>query len=100
MLLPVDVGSKNYRVCREPLKRIAIAEWQGLEKAPAFRNLDACKNLALHREKAVKIISGTRHRRRCEPESVWQFCDMACRRRTLKAKPATNRTTLGRPPLI
>jgi len=37
-------------------KRVAITEWDSLEKAQAFYNSKAWKDLAPQRDKAVKII--------------------------------------------
>jgi uncharacterized protein (DUF1330 family) len=40
----------------EPPKRVGIQEWDSLEKAQAFRNSAAYKDLAPQRDKAVKAI--------------------------------------------
>jgi uncharacterized protein (DUF1330 family) len=47
-------GSKTVAFVGEAPKRIGINEWESLEKAQAFRNSAAYKNLAPQRDKAVK----------------------------------------------
>ena len=49
-------GGKTVAFVGEPPKRIAISEWESLEKAQAFINSAAFKNLAPQRDKAVKTI--------------------------------------------
>jgi uncharacterized protein (DUF1330 family) len=49
-------GGKTVAFVGEPPKRIAISEWESLEKAQAFINSTAFKNLAPQRDKAVKTI--------------------------------------------
>ena len=49
-------GGKTVAFVGTPPKRIAISEWESLEKAQAWINSDAFKKLAPEREKAVKII--------------------------------------------
>jgi len=49
-------GGKIVAFVGEPPKRIAIGEWESLEKAQAFINSAAFKNLAQRRNKAVKTI--------------------------------------------
>jgi uncharacterized protein (DUF1330 family) len=49
-------GGKTVAFVGEPPKRIAISEWESLEKAQAFVNSAAFKNLAPQRDKAVKTI--------------------------------------------
>jgi uncharacterized protein (DUF1330 family) len=49
-------GGKTVALVGEPPKRIAISEWESLEKAQAFMNSAAFKNLAPQRDKAVKTI--------------------------------------------
>ena len=49
-------GGKTVAFVGEPPKRIAISEWESLEKAQAFVNSAAFKSLAPQRDKAVKTI--------------------------------------------
>ena len=49
-------GGKSVVFAGDAPKRIAISEWDSLEKAQAFINSDAYKNLAPQRDKAVKTI--------------------------------------------
>jgi uncharacterized protein (DUF1330 family) len=49
-------GGKTVAFVGEPPKRIAITEWESLEKAQAFMNSAVFKNLAPQRDKAVKTI--------------------------------------------
>jgi len=49
-------GGKTVAFVGEAPKRIGIQEWESLEKAQAFRNSDAFKNLTPQRDKAVKTI--------------------------------------------
>jgi uncharacterized protein (DUF1330 family) len=49
-------GGKAVAFVGEPPKRVAISEWESLEKAQAFVNSAAFKNLAPQRDKAVKTI--------------------------------------------
>jgi uncharacterized protein (DUF1330 family) len=49
-------GGKTVAFVGEPPKRIAISEWESLEKAQAFINSAAFKNLAPQRDKAAKTI--------------------------------------------
>ncbi len=49
-------GGKTVAFVGEPPKRIAISEWESLEKAQAFIDSAAFKGLAPQRDKAVKII--------------------------------------------
>jgi uncharacterized protein (DUF1330 family) len=47
-------GGKTVAFVGEAPKRIAIIEWDSLEKAQAFRDSEAFKKLAPQRDKAVK----------------------------------------------
>jgi uncharacterized protein (DUF1330 family) len=49
-------GGKVVAFVGEPPKRIAISQWDSLEKAQAFVNSDAFKKLAPQRDKAFKTI--------------------------------------------
>jgi uncharacterized protein (DUF1330 family) len=49
-------GGKTVAFVGEAPKRVGIQEWESLEKAQAFRNSDAFKNLTPQRDKAVKTI--------------------------------------------
>ncbi len=49
-------GGKIVGFVGEPPKRIAISQWDSLEKAQAFVSSDAFKNLAPQRDKAFKTI--------------------------------------------
>ena len=49
-------GGKIVALVGEPPKRIGITEWESLEKAQAYRNSAAYKDLAPQREKATKTI--------------------------------------------
>jgi uncharacterized protein (DUF1330 family) len=49
-------GGKIVAFVGEPPKRVGIQEWDSLEKAQAFRNSAAYKDLAPQRDKAVKAI--------------------------------------------
>jgi uncharacterized protein (DUF1330 family) len=49
-------GGKTVAFVGEAPKRVAISEWESLEKAQAFVNSDAFKKLAPQRDKAVKTI--------------------------------------------
>jgi uncharacterized protein (DUF1330 family) len=49
-------GGKIVAFAGEPPKRVGIQEWDSLEKAQAFRNSAAYKDLAPQRDKAVKAI--------------------------------------------
>src|SRR5437588_87208 len=49
-------GGKTVAFVGAAPKRIAISEWESLEKAEAFINSAAFKNLAPQRDKAVKVI--------------------------------------------
>jgi uncharacterized protein (DUF1330 family) len=43
-------------VVGEAPKRVGITEWDSVEQARAFRNSEAFKNLAMQRDKSVKIM--------------------------------------------
>jgi uncharacterized protein (DUF1330 family) len=49
-------GGKIVAFVGEPPKRVGIQEWDSLEKAQAFRNSAAYKDLAPQRDKAVKAV--------------------------------------------
>lgn len=49
-------GGKAVAFVGEAPKRIAVSEWESLEKVQAFVNSDAFKKLAPERDKAVKTI--------------------------------------------
>ena len=49
-------GGKTVAFVGEAPKRVGIQEWESLEKAQAFRNSDAFKNLTPQRDKATKTI--------------------------------------------
>src|SRR5262245_15923274 len=49
-------GGKTVAFVGTAPKRVAISEWESLEKAQAWINSDAFKKLAPQRDKAVKII--------------------------------------------
>jgi uncharacterized protein (DUF1330 family) len=49
-------GGKTVAFVGEAPKRVAISEWESLEKAQAFVSSDAFKKLAPQRDKAVKTI--------------------------------------------
>jgi uncharacterized protein (DUF1330 family) len=49
-------GGKIVAFVGEPPKRVGIQEWDSLEKAQAFRNSAAYKDLDPQRDKAVKAI--------------------------------------------
>ena len=49
-------GGKTVAFVGEAPKRVAISEWESLEKAQAFVSSDALKKLAPQRDKAVKTI--------------------------------------------
>jgi uncharacterized protein (DUF1330 family) len=49
-------GGKTVAFVGDPPKRIAISEWESLEKAQAFVNSEAYKKLIPQRDKAVKTI--------------------------------------------
>ena len=49
-------GGKTVSLVGEPPKRVAISEWDSLEKAQAFFTSDTFKKLAPQRDKAVKTI--------------------------------------------
>jgi uncharacterized protein (DUF1330 family) len=49
-------GGKIVAFVGDSPKRIGITEWESLEKAQAYRNSAAYKDLAPQREKAVKAI--------------------------------------------
>jgi uncharacterized protein (DUF1330 family) len=49
-------GGKTVEFVGQAPKRIAISEWENLEKAQAFVNSAAFKNLAPQRDKAVKTV--------------------------------------------
>jgi uncharacterized protein (DUF1330 family) len=49
-------GGKTVEFVGQAPKRIAISEWESLEKVQAFVNSAAYKNLAPQRDKAVKTI--------------------------------------------
>jgi uncharacterized protein (DUF1330 family) len=49
-------GGKTLDFVGQAPKRVAINEWESLEKAQAFINSDANKALAAERDKAVKTI--------------------------------------------
>ena len=52
-------GGKTVAFVGEPPKRIAISEWESLEKAQAFINSEALMKLAPQRDKAVKTTHST-----------------------------------------
>jgi uncharacterized protein (DUF1330 family) len=52
----VTPGGKTAEFVGKAPKRIAISEWESLEKVQAFVNSDAYKKLAPQRDKAVKTI--------------------------------------------
>ncbi len=49
-------GGKTVAFVGEPPKRIAISEWESLDKAQAFINSEAYKKLIPERDKAFKTI--------------------------------------------
>jgi uncharacterized protein (DUF1330 family) len=49
-------GGKTIAFVGDPPKRIAISEWESLEKAQAFVNSEPYKKLVPQRDKAVKTI--------------------------------------------
>jgi uncharacterized protein (DUF1330 family) len=49
-------GGKAVAFVGEPPKRVAVSEWESLEKVQAFVNSDAFKKLAPQRDKAAKSI--------------------------------------------
>jgi uncharacterized protein (DUF1330 family) len=49
-------GGKTVGLVGEPPKRVAISEWDSLEKAEAFFTSDLFKKLASVREKAAKTL--------------------------------------------
>jgi uncharacterized protein (DUF1330 family) len=49
-------GGKAVAFVGEPPKRVAVSEWESLEKVQAFVNSEAFKKLAPQRDKAVKTI--------------------------------------------
>jgi uncharacterized protein (DUF1330 family) len=49
-------GGKTVAFVGEAPKRVSISEWESLEKAQAYQNSEAYKNLAPQRDKAIKII--------------------------------------------
>ncbi len=49
-------GGKAVAFVGNPPKRIAISEWESLEKVEAFQNSEAYKKLIPQRDKAVKTI--------------------------------------------
>jgi uncharacterized protein (DUF1330 family) len=49
-------GGKTVEFVGQAPKRIAISEWESLEKVQAFVNSDAYKKLAPQRDKAVKTL--------------------------------------------
>jgi uncharacterized protein (DUF1330 family) len=52
----VPAGGKTTALVGDAPKRVGITEWDSVEKAQAFRNSDAFKNLAAERTKATKTI--------------------------------------------
>ena len=49
-------GGKIVALVGEAPKRVGISEWESLEKAQAYQNSAAFKDLAPQRNKAVKVI--------------------------------------------
>jgi uncharacterized protein (DUF1330 family) len=49
-------GGKTVGLVGDPPKRVAISEWDSLDKAQAFFTSDTFKKLAPQRDKAVKTI--------------------------------------------
>ena len=52
----IVASGKIVALVGEPPKRFGVSEWESLEKAQAFRNSAAYKDLAPQRDKAVKAI--------------------------------------------
>jgi uncharacterized protein (DUF1330 family) len=49
-------GGKTVAFVGEAPKRVAVSEWESLEKAQAFQSSEAYKNLAPQRDKATKTL--------------------------------------------
>ena len=49
-------GGKTLAFVGETPKRVSISEWESLEKAQAYQNSEAYKNLAPQRDKATKTV--------------------------------------------
>ena len=51
-----SAGGKIVALVGDAPKRITITQWESVEKAQAYRNSEAYKNLAPQRDKAIKRI--------------------------------------------